>query len=315
MAKISVIVPAYNVEKYLNKCLESLVNQSYNDIEIIVINDGSTDNSQEIIVEYAQKYPEKIKYFEKQNGGLSDARNFGLKKASGDYICFVDSDDYLDKNLFKDLQEYINLDNDMIKYKMIKVDEKYREIEKIEGPIFEPKSGEEAFNILYGTDIMLQPAWLYLYKRKFLEENNFDFPIGMYHEDFARTVLIMLKAKKIVSTNIYGYYYFQSSDSITRGNDKNKKLKRAMDMLKHYDYMEEKIKDYEISKETKENVKIYYTNNIILKIEELDEKSQKEYINEIKKRKMLKNIKARNMKQLLKKIILNINIKWYLKLR
>lgn len=315
MAKISVIVPVYNVEKYLNKCLESLVNQSYNDIEIIVINDGSTDNSQEIIVEYAQKYPEKIKYFEKQNGGLSDARNFGLKKASGDYICFVDSDDYLDKNLFKDLQEYINLDNDMIKYKMIKVDEKYREIEKIEGPIFEPKSGEEAFNILYGTDIMLQPAWLYLYKRKFLEENNFDFPIGMYHEDFARTVLIMLKAKKIVSTNIYGYYYFQSSDSITRGNDKNKKLKRAMDMLKHYDYMEEKIKDYEISKETKENVKIYYTNNIILKIEELDEKSQKEYINEIKKRKMLKNIKARNMKQLLKKIILNINIKWYLKLR
>ena len=203
----------------------------------------------------------------------------------------------------------------MIKYKLVKVDENYNETEKVDGPIFEEKTGEEAFNTLYYQDVMLQPAWLYLYKTKFWKENNFEYPVGKLHEDFALTSLIMLKAKKVASTNVYGYYYYQSSSSITRGNDQQKIMKRALDMLYHYDYMNEKIKEYNISKQTLENLKIYYTNNIILKIEDLNKINQKYYIKEIKKRKILKNIKARNFKQLLKKIILNINIRWYLKLR
>ena len=94
--KISVIVPVYNVEKYISKCLDSLVNQTLEDIEIIVVNDGSPDNSQRIIDEYVKKYSNKIKSYIKENGGLSDTRNFGLKYAKGDYISFVDSDDWLD---------------------------------------------------------------------------------------------------------------------------------------------------------------------------------------------------------------------------
>ena len=203
----------------------------------------------------------------------------------------------------------------MIKYKLVKVDENYNETEKVDGPIFEEKTGEEAFNTLYYQDVMLQPAWLYLYKTEFWKENNFEYPLGKLHEDFALTSLIMLKAKKVASTNVYGYYYYQSSSSITRGNNQQKIMKRALDMLYHYDYMNEKIKEYNISKQTLENLKIYYTNNIILKIEDLNKINQKYYIEEIKKRKILKNIKARNFKQLLKKIILNINIRWYLKLR
>ena len=82
MPKVSIIVPVYNVENYINKCLESLVKQTLQDIEIIVVNDGSTDNSEKIINSYIDKYPEKIKYVKKQNGGLSDARNYGMKYAT-----------------------------------------------------------------------------------------------------------------------------------------------------------------------------------------------------------------------------------------
>lgn len=316
MSKISVIVPVYNTKKYIEKCLNSIINQTVKDVEIIIVNDGSYDNSETVIKLFIEKYSGKdIKYYKKENGGLSDARNFGIKKATGDYICFLDSDDYISNELFMGLEKYMEQDYDMIKYKLVKVDKNYNRIEKIDGPVFENKTGEEAFNILYGQDIMLQPAWLYLYKRSFWQENGFEYPVGKFHEDFARTALIMLKAKKVASTNIEGYYYFMSDSSITRGNDENKKMKRAMDVIYHYDYMLEKIKEYSLSKKTEENLKIYYTNCVILKIEELNNENQKKYIKEIKSRKIIKNIKVRNLKQLLKKVLLYINIKWYLKLR
>ena len=108
MYKISVIVPVYNTEKYIKKCLDSLVNQTMKNIEIIVVNDGSNDHSEEIIKDYENKYPEMVKYYKKENGGLPSARNYGLEKAKGEYIAFVDSDDYIDKELFSKLDEYID---------------------------------------------------------------------------------------------------------------------------------------------------------------------------------------------------------------
>ena len=101
MPKVSVIVPVYNVEQYIEKCLENLVNQTLDDIEIIVVNDGSTDNSETIINKYLQKYSNKIKYLTKTNGGLSDARNYGMKYATGEYIAFLDSDDYADVTTYE----------------------------------------------------------------------------------------------------------------------------------------------------------------------------------------------------------------------
>lgn len=101
MKKISVIVPVYNTEKYLRKCLDSLVNQTLKELEIIVVNDGSPDNSEKIIKEYEKKYPEKIKGYKKENGGLSDARNYGIKKATGEYITFFDSDDYVELDAYE----------------------------------------------------------------------------------------------------------------------------------------------------------------------------------------------------------------------
>ena len=122
VVKISVIVPVYNVEKYLEKCLDSLVNQTLKDIEIIIVNDGSLDNSQEIIDKYAKKH-KTIKSYIKENGGLSDARNYGIKQASGKYISFIDSDDYVKENMYElmynkleeknlKVSDYVDCDND-----------------------------------------------------------------------------------------------------------------------------------------------------------------------------------------------------------
>ena len=94
--KVSIIVPVYNVEKYIAKCLDSLIAQTLKDIEIIVVNDGSKDNSQKVIDEYVKKHPELVISLTKDNGGLSDARNFGIPYAKGKYVCFVDSDDYIE---------------------------------------------------------------------------------------------------------------------------------------------------------------------------------------------------------------------------
>ena len=101
--KISLIVPVYNVENYLEKCLNSLVNQTLQEIEILVINDGSTDNSQKIIEVFQNKFPQKIKAFTKENGGLSDARNFGIDRATGEFLAFVDSDDYVSVTMMEEM--------------------------------------------------------------------------------------------------------------------------------------------------------------------------------------------------------------------
>ena len=314
MVKISVIVPIYNVEKQLSRCLESILKQEENDLEIILVNDGSPDNSGEIAKEYATRCPDKILYFEKENGGLSDARNFGIKHSSGKYLAFVDSDDYITENLFKDLAPYMEADYDMVKFKISVINEDGSVINKNYSPIFENKSGEEAFDILYKSDVMTEVAWGYIYKREFFVNNNFEFAKGLYHEDFGLIPLVLIKASKVASTDVFGYNYVQTKTSITRGNEELR-YRRAEDLLKHYDYMLEKIKKYNVSKITKQNIKIYYTNCIILELNNLNDEEQRRYIKQIRKRKMVNNIKARNLKQFIKKLILTCNIKLYLKLR
>ena len=124
MKKVSIIVPVYNVEKYLAKCLDSLVSQTLEDVEIIVVDDGSKDNSKQIIDEFQTKYPDKIKSFVKENGGLSDARNFGLDRAIGEYIGFVDSDDYVTAEMFEEMHSLAQkYDAEMVICNLQKVDE------------------------------------------------------------------------------------------------------------------------------------------------------------------------------------------------
>lgn len=315
MPKISVIVPVYNTEKYIEKCLNSILAQKGVELEIIVVNDGSKDDSAKIIKNMQAKNLDKIKYFEKENGGLSDARNYGVSKASGDYLCFVDSDDYIDANLFEGLLEHIKQGIELIKYKCIIVNENDEDIERKTGPVFEVKEGKQAFSELYGQDVLLEPAWLYLYKRDFYEKNKFCFPVGKFHEDWATVPYIILSAKTMVSVDLYGYYYVQSVNSITRNNSDERIGKRAYDMLEHYDNVCNKISNLNLDKMTLENFKIYMSNCLILKLEELPKKYHKQYIKELKNRHIFNNIKVRNIKQLTKKMLLKINVKLYLKMR
>lgn len=314
MPKISIIIPVYNSEKTIERCLDSIINQPYQDYEIIIINDGSKDNSEKIILEY-KKNNSKIKYFLKENSGVADTRNFGIEKAAGDYIIFIDSDDYIKDTLFTDISEYLSEEIELIKWKGIIVDENRNEINRISGPIFKKTTGEEGFNILYSSDIFIDALWVYAIKRTIFTENNFRFTTNTYHEDFGLLPLIIVKAKSMISIDKYNYFYVQTQNSIMRGINYKRDLKKAYDSLEQYDNINVAISKYDLKDITKENIRLFCTNTILLKIETLNKKDKNEYIKEIKNRKMIKNIKVRNFKQLLKKIILNINIKLYLKIR
>ena len=314
MPLFSVIVTVYNTEKYLKKCFESIINQSFKDLELIIINNDSTDNSEKIIMEYMEK-DNRIKYWKKENEGVSSSRNLGISNASGKYFIFIDSDDYIDIDLLYNLKTYLDEEVDLIKYKLIKVDTNYNELERITGPVFNTISGEQAFNELFSTDILIDSPCIYAFNTQFYKDNGFEFTLNREHEDFGLIPLIIAKSKSMISTEIYGYYYVQSSNSITRNNEYTRTLKKMEDSLVHYDNMIEQIKEYNIYEKTKENIKLYYTNAIILKLETLNKKDRKIYIKKIKEKEMIKNIKINNIRQLIKKILLKTNINWYLKVR
>ncbi len=315
MPKISVIVPVYQTEKYIERCLNTILNQTMKDLEIILVNDGSTDNSEAVIKQWIRNNEGKVKiqYLKKENGGLSDARNYGVKQATGKYLSFLDSDDYISPNLYENLEPYIKQGVDLIKFKMQLVDNQTSS--KVEGPIFETCTGEQGYEKLCTKERYLDPACIYLYNKEFYTKNHFEYKKGTYHEDFGLTSLIILKAKTFVSVEEYGYYYWQSEQSITSKVDYQTQMKKADDLLQHYDNMLKVVEKYEISKKSKELIKRYYTNAILLKARDLEEKELQNYIKQIKQRKMYQNIKPNSLKQILKRIILQMSIKLYLKMR
>ncbi len=306
---ISIIITAYNAEKTIEKCLNSILDTQYNDYEIILINDGSIDNTEKIVELFAS---DKIRYYKKVNTGVADSRNFGIDKARGDYITFVDSDDYVSSNYFEGIDKYINEGIDIIKRKGIIVKENKEE--KIKGAIFDVTTGEDAFNKLCFTDIYLDTLWSYIIKKSLFIDNNLYFEKDRFHEDFGLLPLLILKANKMVSLDNYVYYYVQTDKSIMREKNMDKTIKKAKDALYHYDNIINTVENYNLSNFTKENVRIYCTNAILLKVNELNGKEQKWYIQELKNRKVYRNIKVRNIKQLIKKLLLFINVKLYTKL-
>lgn len=314
MKKLSIIVPVYNTEKHLKKCFDSIINQNNSEIEVVVINDGSTDNSEVIIKEYTEQYKDVFKYYKKDNSGVADTRNFGIEKATGEYIMFLDSDDYIDKKLYDNIKKYIDENVELIKYKMQRVDENDKILEIVPGATFDKITGEEGFNKLYGTDVLLDSPCVYVIKKDIFTRDNLKFKVGTEHEDFGLIPFVIVLAKSMVSTNFYGYYYVQSKGSLMRNENYQKTIKRVYDALGHYDNAKEYSQEINISKLTHDNIMIYYTNAVILKARDLKEEERKKYLEELKNRKVYKNIKARNLKQMIKKILLIIDINLYLKL-
>ena len=227
----------------------------------------------------------------------------------------MDSDDYIDKDLLIKQEEYMNKSIDIIKFKMKMVDMQENEIQKIEGPIFDVENGQDAFNELCFKDVLIDQLCIYLIKREYIASNNYRFVKGAYHEDFGLVPIMIANAKTVISTDFYGYFYVQSENSIMRNTDHSKTIKKMNDSFMYYDKMLETIKKLDLTNTTKDNIKLFYTNSILIKIEELENEDRNLFLQEFKKRKMYKNIKIKNPKQLIKKLLLEANANWYFKIR
>lgn len=224
------------------------------------------------------------------------------KNLTGEYIIFVDSDDYISKTLLKDIETYILDSIDLIKWNPVFVNENKEEISREPAISFEKTTGEEGFNKLFGKEKLIDVLWNYAIKKEVMLK----FPEGTYHEDFAVMPLIILKSKSIISLDKYEYYYVQTKNSIMRNENLEKTKKKLQDKLQHFDNLIKESNNINIKEITKQNLQIFATNSLLIVISELDEKNKSFFKNELKKRKIYKYIKIRNIKQLLKKIILII---------
>jgi len=204
MTKVSVIVPVYNTEKYIEKCLNSLVNQTLEDMEIIVVNDGSTDNSENIVNKFIKKYSYKIKYYKKENGGLSDARNFGLNYVSGEYIGFVDSDDYIELSMYEKMYNLAKKEKaDIVECDFTWV---YPDKTKIDTGI-DYKIKEEFFT---NSRVM---ACNKIIKKELIKD--IKFPKGLRYEDVEFFYKLIPNVNKISVLKEPLYYYIQRESSIS----------------------------------------------------------------------------------------------------
>lgn len=213
--KISIIVPVYNVERYIDKCLNSLVNQTLDDYEIIIVIDGSEDGSIDIVKQYYERYPSIITYYETTNKGLSAARNYGLKKAKGEYVGFVDSDDYVSEKMFEKMYNYaINNECDIVvcNYYKVTEDEKSKMLLDI-----------SKTDVKEDIIIKSKPyAWNKIYKRNIFEEYDIEFPEGLIFEDICTVYPLLMQANKIgyVKESLY-YYTYDRQDSIMNKKKRN----------------------------------------------------------------------------------------------
>ena len=313
MPKFSIIVPVYNVEDYIEKCLDSICNQTFEDFEVIVVNDGTKDNSGYFIDEFAKK-DKRIRSFKKRNGGLSSARNFGVKKARGAYILFVDSDDYIEKDLLKKLNTVIekNKDLELIRFQINEVNEYTGITKKLDSTVFDICSGEEGF-VKLTTNSLLEPAWAYAYKSDFFKKYNFMYASGKLHEDFGLTPYIIVKAKKMCSIDYYGYNYLIRENSIMTSASEDKLIARANDTLYHFDNLLKWIdEDKGVSEDTKKVFRSFIANVLISKSIIVPKAYLKFYIKELKKRNISKYLLSNNIPRLVKKLVIKFDLDLYI---
>ena len=200
MDLVSIIVPIYNTEKYLPKCLDSIINQTYKNIEILLVNDGSPDNSDKIMKEYEQN-DNRIKCLYKKNGGLSDARNYGLRFATGKYVCFVDSDDWISEFYVEKLVEKITSD---------KSDIAVCEFDRV----YNSKKTKNTVNEYDLDGFKVPAAWNKIYLKSVIDKYRLKFPVGKWYEDLTMSSMYIMTCKKksIVKESLY--FYRQNDNSI-----------------------------------------------------------------------------------------------------
>ena len=277
---ISIVVPVYNVARYLDKCINSIISQEYKDLEIILVDDGSTDESGRKCDLWAEK-DNRIRVIHKENGGLSDARNVGIDNARGYYISFIDSDDFISEQYIQELYEnIINTESDIsicnpyYYYEQdnnTKTVERYKiKIDRIEG------NSIDMTKILLYQKYFDTSAWGKLYKTELFKENGIYYPKGKLYEDIATTYKVFLKAKKIVFINRNLYFYRQRSDSIMS----SKFNKKEMDYINNAQEMMENLSKLNIEMLNKAAISRFLSTNFAIYRKIPNSKS---YTDEIKK--------------------------------
>lgn len=231
MIKLSIIVPIYNVEQYVSKCIESLLDQDYKDYQILLINDGSTDSSEEICLKYAKKYKKRIKVYTKENGGLSSARNYGMEKAESEYVFFVDGDDYIKPNCLSKMMKKI-ADKDILVFNYLNVYNDHTELFNT----FDKSIKDIKKRYLVGSP----SACNKVFKLSLFKDNNITFPYKLYYEDLATIPALCYYAKKIAFDSNAYYCYLQREGSIMHQQKYNPKLE---DIFKSLEIVESRMED------------------------------------------------------------------------
>lgn len=291
--KFSIIVPVYNTEQYLERCFNSILNQTYKNYEVIVVNDGSNDESLKII----KKYKEFI-CINQKNQGLSMARNNGIKKASGDYLIFLDSDDYINTSLLEILSKNIK-GEDVIRYQLATFDNNNNEIYYYEKD-FEKLSGPKSF-LEISRFHFVENASLYAIKRSFWIKRGFNFKKNKLHEDFGIIPEVIFKSHNVSCINFIGNYYYQRSDGIMGTKDYEKEKKKSFDVLEQGIEEINNVKFINCEKKHKDIFNHYIVNSIIQKINALNKSDKEEYRKHIINHNLLNLLLNDTIKRKLKK--------------
>ena len=271
---ISIVIPVYKVEKYLEKCIESVLKQTYTNLQIILVDDGSPDNCGKICDEYAKR-DSRIDVIHKVNGGLSEARNVGISKAKGRYIGFVDSDDYIKENMYEILLNLIKkYDADVSICNLYDVIDGNEYIRNKENGIREYSRLDILKEVLLDKNIQSY-AWNKLYKKELFDEVKY--PIGKKYEDIGTTFYIFEKCNKIVVTSEPEYYYLKRSDSLVNNVTESTVFDYMELILQRYLYINDNIKELKQYNDYYLVRTLLTANNDIKELKQIEEKTKQKY--------------------------------------
>ena len=295
---LTVVIPVYNVEKYLKRCIESILIQEWKNYDILLVDDGSTDSSPQICDDYAKVY-DFISVIHKKNGGLSEARNTGISHAKGDYVYFPDSDDWLEPQTFKELADVLESQEfDIVSFnrEFVKGEEDTIVSDPLVTQLYE---GKDAFVQMLKHSYITGFANDKIYKKSLFIDNNISFPKGKYYEDLGTNYKLFLSAENVFATNQkYYHYLIDNPDSITQSWNEQK----FSDMFEFYkDIFYSDFVRSRLNQEELQTSQLYYVNGLIHILASLyKSKLDKKYIditNQVKQELLKHGVSLSQMKE------------------
>lgn len=299
MTKFSIIIPVYNVEDYLRKCLDSVVSQTYQNYETIIVCDKCSDNSEKFVDEYVKRNKKFTKIYAEKTG-LSKARNLGVEASSGEYILFLDGDDFFEETLLETLTTKLKDKPDLIRFQIQDVIDG----KTIKHPEtgFPTTDGVNAFNKIFKYHY-IENAWSYCYNANYYKKNKFKFMENCIAEDYGLIPLVIAKAKKVKSLEFIGYNYVQRKNSLMTNTDYSKKIKKMEDMLMQSTFLKSKLKDIP----NNELIIAFINNSLIYYSTRLEYKDFKKYRKILKENKCFSHLNGGGIKTKVRNFLIKKN--------